>query len=53
MNGNRQQATCCAEQVACYPQQVRVARNLLRWCKRGISLGLGLERFDLDNNTNN
>ena len=43
-----QQASCCAQQVACYPQQVAcylhqvarcaqlVARNKLRWCKRGI-----------------
>ena len=36
-----QQATCCAQHDACCPQQVAccaqlVARNLLRWCKRGI-----------------
>jgi len=31
-----QQATCCAQHVACCPQQVARPRNVLRWCKRGI-----------------
>jgi len=36
-------ATCCPQHVACCPQQVArprnlLPRNMLRWCKRGITV---------------
>jgi len=36
------QATCCGQQATCCPQQVArprnmLPRNMLRWCKRGIT----------------
>ena len=40
-------ATCCADEQLVAGNKLLVARNLMRWCKRGFSLSLLVKLLDL------